>query len=101
MRKKADQAVEKYLGGPDSRSTPIPQLNINGLSHNHHGVAHVNGRDLSGVNDGINPRIRIKFSTPKTPASRGKADGHSLATGEDRCDSSREHLQLGQWYNCS
>jgi hypothetical protein len=96
MRKKADQAVEKYLGGADSRSTPIPQLNINGLNHNHHSGAHVNGRDPSGINDGINPRIRIKLQTPKTPASRGKADGHSLATDEDRYNTARKHLELRQ-----
>ena len=97
MRKKADQAVEKYLGGVgsvDSRSTPIPQLNVNGLDHNHHAGPHVNGRDTSVVNDGVNTRIRIKLPTPKTSASRGKVDGHSLATDDDRRGSSREYSNL-------
>ena len=88
MRKKADQAVEKYLGGVDSRCTPIPQLNVNGLNHNHHTGPHVNGRDPS--NDGINARIRIKLQTPKTPGLRGKVDGHSLVIDDDRHGASRE-----------
>jgi hypothetical protein len=101
MRKKTDQAVEKYLGGVggvDSRSTPIPQLNVNGLDHNHHAGPHVNGRDTSVVNDG-NTRIRIKLQTPKAPVSRGKADGHSLATDGDRHGFSREYSNLHRQYN--
>lgn len=77
MRKKADQAMEKYLGGlggGDSRATPIPVINVNG-AHTHHTQHLTNGNHSLNTNDAGNHKIRIKLQTPKSTVARNKADG--------------------------
>lgn len=79
MRKKADQAIDKYLGGlggADSRATPIPIINLNGAHnhHTHHGSLTNGNHSLNGIDTG-NHKIRIKLQTPKSSVPRNKVDG--------------------------